>query len=65
MCGYHSSEEMEYVSIIVQEDAAHNLIDEVGEAGIMQFTDVMLYLSSFIYLGIMHKHIFRCNYVWN
>jgi hypothetical protein len=54
---------MEYVSIIVQEDAAHNLIDEVGEAGIMQFTDVMLYLSSFIYLGIMHKHIFRCNYV--
>lgn len=34
------SEEMEYVSVIVQEDAAHHLIDEIGEIGHMQFTDV-------------------------
>jgi V-type H+-transporting ATPase subunit a len=34
------SEEMEYVSIVVQEDAAHHLIDEIGETGTFQFTDV-------------------------
>jgi hypothetical protein len=31
---------MDYVSIIVNEDAAHSAINDLGMLGIIQFTDV-------------------------
>lgn len=38
--GWFRSEEMEYVCLVIQEEAAHDLIDEIGERGCMQFTDL-------------------------
>lgn len=35
---------MDYVSIIVNEDAAHSAINDLGMLGIIQFTDVSVWL---------------------
>lgn len=34
------SEEMEYISLIVNEDAAHDCVQKLGDLGVIQFTDV-------------------------
>jgi vacuolar-type H+-ATPase subunit I/STV1 len=31
---------MEYISLIVNEDAAHDCLAELGKMGVIQFTDV-------------------------
>jgi hypothetical protein len=33
---------MEYISLIVNEDAAHNCLADLGRLGVIQFTDVSL-----------------------
>jgi V-type H+-transporting ATPase subunit a len=40
MAKWFRSEEMEYVSLIVNEDAAHGAVNDLGMLGIIQFTDV-------------------------
>ena len=34
---------MEYVSLIVNEDAAHDCLADLGKLGVVQFTDVSNY----------------------
>ena len=34
------SEEMEYMSLILNEDAAHDTIQKLGDLGVIEFTDV-------------------------
>ncbi|TFJ82104.1 hypothetical protein NSK_006769 [Nannochloropsis salina CCMP1776] len=40
MAKWFRSEEMEYVSLIVNEDAAHGAVNDLGMLGIIQFTDL-------------------------
>ncbi|DBA05369.1 TPA: hypothetical protein N0F65_007531 [Lagenidium giganteum] len=41
------SEEMEYISLIVNEDAAHDCVQKLGDLGVMQFTDLNPELTPF------------------
>lgn len=41
------SEEMEYISLIVHEDAAHDCVQKLGDLGVMQFTDLNPDLTPF------------------
>jgi hypothetical protein len=34
---------MEYISLIVNEDAAHDCLADLGKLGVIQFTDVRLF----------------------
>ena len=45
MSRWFRSEVMSYVSLIVNEDAAHNCLADIGKLGIIQFTDVSLDLA--------------------
>jgi len=40
MARWFRSEPMEYISLIVNEDAAHDCLGELGSLGVIQFTDV-------------------------
>jgi len=40
MAKWFRSEPMEYISMILNEDAAHDCLADLGKMGIMQFTDV-------------------------
>ena len=40
MAKWFRSEEMEYISLIVNEDAAHDCLSDLGRIGVIQFTDV-------------------------
>lgn len=40
MARWFRSEPMDYVSLIVNEDAAHDCLSELGSLGVIQFTDV-------------------------
>ena len=40
MARWFRSELMEYISIIVNEDAAHDCLADLGKLGVLQFTDV-------------------------
>ena len=40
MARWFRSEPMEYVSLIVNEDAAHDCLADLGKLGVIQFTDV-------------------------
>lgn len=40
MARWFRSEPMEYISLIVNEDAAHDCLSELGNLGVIQFTDV-------------------------
>ena len=42
MARWFRSEPMEYVSLIVNEDAARDCLSELGALGVLQFTDVSL-----------------------
>ena len=50
------SEEMEYVSLIVNEDAAHQCLTDLGKLGVIQFTDVSvsINLSNLVYMSNAH-----------
>lgn len=41
------SEEMEYISLIVNEDAAHDCVQKLGDLGVMEFTDLNPELTPF------------------
>jgi hypothetical protein len=62
MARWFRSEPMEYVSLIVNEDAAHDCLGELGNLGVIQFTDVSI--SSFIialhpqFMFMGFRHIF-------
>ena len=43
MAKWFRSAEMEYVSLIVNEDAAHAAVNDLGMLGVIQFTDVSAY----------------------
>ena len=40
MAKWFRSEPMEYISLIVNEDAAHDCLADLGNLGVIQFTDV-------------------------
>ena len=40
MAKWFRSEPMEYISIIMNEDAAHDCLADLGNLGVIQFTDV-------------------------
>jgi V-type H+-transporting ATPase subunit a len=40
MARWFRSAPMEYISLIVNEDAAHDCLSELGNLGVIQFTDV-------------------------
>jgi V-type H+-transporting ATPase subunit a len=40
MARWFRSEPMEYISLIVNEDAAHDCLADLGRMGVIQFTDV-------------------------
>ena len=43
MAKWFRSEPMEYISIIMNEDAAHDCLQDLGKLGAIQFTDVSTY----------------------
>lgn len=47
MARWFRSEDMAYVSIIVNEDAAHQCISDLGKLGMIQFTDLNPELTAF------------------
>lgn len=47
MTRWFRSEEMEYVSLIVNEDAAHQCLTDLGKLGVIQFTDLNPDLTPF------------------
>ena len=48
MARWFRSEPMEYVSLIVNEDAAHDCLADLGKLGVIQFTDVSLLRCCFL-----------------
>ena len=40
MARWFRSEPMKYISLIVNEDAAHDCLADLGKLGVIQFTDV-------------------------
>lgn len=42
MAKWFRSEPMEYISLIMNEDAAHDCLGDLGKLGVIQFTDVRL-----------------------
>jgi vacuolar-type H+-ATPase subunit I/STV1 len=40
MARWFRSEPMDYISLIVNEDAAHDCLADLGNLGVIQFTDV-------------------------
>lgn len=44
MAKWFRSEPMEYISIIMNEDAAHDCLSDLGRLGAIQFTDVSIRL---------------------
>jgi vacuolar-type H+-ATPase subunit I/STV1 len=49
MARWFRSEPMEYISLIVNEDAAHDCLADLGKSGVIQFTDVS---SSYYHLQL-------------
>jgi V-type H+-transporting ATPase subunit a len=47
MGSWYRSEEMEYVELILSEDAAHACVRELGQLGCIQFTDLNVELTPF------------------
>ena len=65
MARWFRSEPMEYISLIVNEDAAHDCLGDLGKMGVIQFTDVspmhifgsfsvFVYYRIFTTLGVRH-----------
>jgi hypothetical protein len=46
MAKWFRSEPMEYISIIMNEDAAHDCLADLGKLGAIQFTDVSIVIFS-------------------
>jgi hypothetical protein len=61
MAKWFRSEPMEYISIILNEDAAHDCLADLGKIGVIQFTDVSPGYNSSMNNGIlfdcMHEFI--------
>jgi hypothetical protein len=43
MAKWFRSAPMEYIQVILNEDAAHDVLLDLGNKGVMQFTDVSSY----------------------
>lgn len=58
MAKWFRSEPMEYISIIMNEDAAHDCLADLGNLGAIQFTDVRWIVREdpHIFFGIMPHH---------
>ena len=53
------SEPMEYISVIMNEDAAYECLIDVGKLGAIQFTDVSFqdyFDCLFVYVGFLSLH---------
>ena len=45
MARWFRLERMEYTSLILNEDAAHGCLDDLGKVSVVQFTDVNIVVS--------------------
>jgi hypothetical protein len=52
MAKWFRSEPMEYISLIMNEDAAHDCLADLGKMGVIQFTDVSF--TMFFYLSLYY-----------
>lgn len=64
MSRWFRSEPMEYISLIVNEDAAHDCLADLGKLGVIQFTDVSYFFKSCFYKLLALLFIF-CVWVGN
>jgi V-type H+-transporting ATPase subunit a len=53
MARWFRSEPMEYISLIVNEDAAHDCLADLGNLGVIQFTDVRSRSCSSLYVAFV------------
>ena len=53
MAKWFRSEPMEYISIIINEDASHDTLADLGKLGVIQFTDVRL-------LNLLNSYLTLC-----
>lgn len=47
MAKWFRSEPMEYISIIINEDASRDCLSDLGKLGVIQFTDASFYYFNF------------------
>mmetsp|Transcript_5551 Transcript_5551/g.7658 ORF Transcript_5551/g.7658 Transcript_5551/m.7658 type:complete len:876 (-) Transcript_5551:349-2976(-) len=47
MASWFRSQKMEYVQLIIQEDAAHSCVSDLGRMGVIQFTDLNVEQTAF------------------
>jgi vacuolar-type H+-ATPase subunit I/STV1 len=55
MARWFRSEPMQYISLIINEDAAHSCLADLGKMGAIQFTDV-----SRIVFGLSESSVMQC-----
>ena len=55
MARWFRSEHMEYISLIVNEDAAHDCLADLGKLSAIQFTDVSVARLDGLLLSNLHK----------
>lgn len=58
MARWFRSAPMEYISLIVNEDAAHDCLSELGNLGVIQFTDVSRLKPFFEEIEMLYKRTF-------
>lgn len=65
MARWFRSEPMKYISLIVNEDAAHDCLADLGRMGVIQFTDVssLLYIEHGMYVYTYTWMKSRTNYL--
>lgn len=56
MAKWFRSEPMEYISMIMNEDAAHDCLADLGNLGVIQFTDVSSNTALSLYIYI-YRHV--------
>ena len=65
MARWFRSEPMEYISLIVNEDAAHDCLADLGNLGVIQFTDVrtfsLAFCNTFISQSMLTIDNFPCS----
>ena len=61
MSRWFRSEHMEYISLIVNEDAAHDCLADLGKLSAIQFTDVSLHDDN--YGDVVHCFFYGCGWV--
>ena len=57
MAKWFRSEPMEYISIIINEDASHDCLADLGKLGVIQFTDVCTMIGILIFSFLLLRAV--------